>query len=303
MPQVPTDPRDGWMNGEQLLIPRQHLDASEVDAFLEFLFADVAQRPRPLRLREAAAVVRYLRLLTQFGVPSEVATRGELAIRQYRESVPDEDKKSLWSAAKVAEIIWGDLRDHGMISPSDRTTALRFLETHAESCAWFYAEGALRFVKEFDVPPESQNLVERFVRPPKLRSRGMSASGNDNPHLQDDLSERISAAYQALQRASVPKSRDRIAKALTSAGIQATRRRTEQQTEWGWQHVHERIKQYERTERKRIREVLQVKGPVLNADVLKALQPWRYRLADKWIMAYRSNRTHDEAGQPSAGQA
>lgn len=53
-----------WMSADQLPKPRQRkLKPEHVDAFLTFLFSDVARKPEELRLLEGARVARYLRAL------------------------------------------------------------------------------------------------------------------------------------------------------------------------------------------------------------------------------------------------
>jgi hypothetical protein len=56
---------------------------SEADRFLEFLFGDIALRPKPLRPLETAAVVRYLLSVAWMGVPTEVIAQGDSAIHAY----------------------------------------------------------------------------------------------------------------------------------------------------------------------------------------------------------------------------
>ena len=52
---------EGWILSSELpSVPRQTLRKDEVNAFLDFLFSDVAQKPAEIRLLEGAAVARYL---------------------------------------------------------------------------------------------------------------------------------------------------------------------------------------------------------------------------------------------------
>src|SRR5437868_10992458 len=58
--------------------------ADDVEAFLEFLFGNVALPPKEVTLRETASVVRYLRMVAQAGVPRYTCEQGPNAVRQYR---------------------------------------------------------------------------------------------------------------------------------------------------------------------------------------------------------------------------
>ena len=51
----------------------------------------------------------------------------------------------------------------------------------------------------------------------------MSAQGQGNPRLGDDVSERIYTAYHGLKRARVKKIRPRIAEALSQEGVSGGR--------------------------------------------------------------------------------
>src|ERR1035441_4488693 len=88
MSQSELSERKGWISAASLAIPRQHLHESEVEAFLEFLFGDIAERPEELTVREAASVVRYLSLLELRGVPSDVAHRSNKEIEEYLAAEP-----------------------------------------------------------------------------------------------------------------------------------------------------------------------------------------------------------------------
>ena len=55
----------GKINGDELKLPRQTLAVNEADAFLEFMFSDIARKPEPLLLQEGAAVAHYLLALSR----------------------------------------------------------------------------------------------------------------------------------------------------------------------------------------------------------------------------------------------
>ena len=78
---------------------------------------------------------------------------------------------------------------------------------------------------------------------PQMMSRRMAVSGEVNPHLLDDLSERIYAAYYALRANGISNARGRIAAVLNAKNLypkpQAKRK------PWDGDHVIERVRQYE----------------------------------------------------------
>jgi len=283
MPQTKFDPAHGWIRGDQLAaISRQHLEASEVDPFLAFLFGDIAERPGRLTLREAARVVRYLRLLALFGVPNEVGNGGQDEIAKYLVSQSDEERRSRLIAEKAAEIIWGAVWNFGSIAQSGKAGALQFLRTHSKAYLSIYGEPVLKFVEDFALPPG----MEDSFRPPNLHSRSMSVQGVGNPYLQNDLSERIYAAHHALSRENVEKSRARIAAALEVANV-APNRRKDPNVEWGDEDVNSRIKQYDTKLRKKLREGLEPRGEMTTQRFDGLLQNSREQLADKWISSWR----------------
>src|ERR1017187_1105668 len=272
MPQVPES--DGWIRSDQLTeVPHGRLKAPEVDAFLDFLFGDVARRPIPLHLRETAGVVRYLRLLACKGVPRGVANRGANALREYYESKDyQKDVRSRAAAENIAKVLWGDLSQWGQIKPCTKDQALRFVSRHSETYLASHPQlaPALKVLAELEVPPPAPHEPEPF-KPPSRMSRSLNAQGSSNPRLQDDLSERICAAFYALQRANLKKIRNRLADALDKAGVP---RRSD--STWACDVVNERIKEYRN-------------GQLLAEEHLKK---WQDQLVDKWITLFR--RQEDE---------
>ena len=58
---MPPSSEEAWIDSSELpRIPRQTLRKDEVNAFLDFLFSDVARKPAEIRLLKGAAVARYL---------------------------------------------------------------------------------------------------------------------------------------------------------------------------------------------------------------------------------------------------
>src|SRR5216684_8602688 len=124
MPQVPK-PRDGWIDARMLALPPQTLERSEVDAFLQWLFACIAKRPEPLLLRECAAVARYLRWLSWNGVPLTVLKRGKDPLKDYlAANRTEEERTARWNLQQTADIVWGTLLQYGEFEPSTRDVAL-----------------------------------------------------------------------------------------------------------------------------------------------------------------------------------
>ena len=76
----------GLMRASKLTVdplPEDRLEPTEVDGFLEFIFSEVARKPKELVLKEVSAVVRYLRRLVVQGLPKSVLAGGQEAIRKY----------------------------------------------------------------------------------------------------------------------------------------------------------------------------------------------------------------------------
>jgi len=299
MPQKQPDPAEGWISGEELAIPPQHLESVEVDAFLEFLFGDIAYRVGKLTLRESASVVRYLRILAWRGVPKQIASGGKEQVENYLSSRSDEERQRGRIAEKAAEIIWGELWNCGSISRCGKRKARQFLRTHARGYMHYYAEAVLEFVENFDLPP---NTDDPFSRGPGFRSRSRSIPGGGNPYLHDDLSERICAAHYALRREATEKSRWRIAQALKKAGVEPSRRRKSPEEGWAEENVNDRIKQFERQHRTNIRRLLKSeRQPVTKERVEEILERWRDGLADEWISSFRWKLVCEQDTQPSWG--
>ena len=101
----------------------------------------------------------------------------------------------------------------------------------------------------------------------------MSAQGAARHRIQNDLSERIFAAYYALPRAGIKKRSPKIAAALEAAKAGG-------RENWSWADVHDRLKVFERTERSLLRKHLVPK-------VAKQLARMKGQCADKWISSFK----------------
>lgn len=242
---------EGLIFSDQLpRVPRQDLLPGETDAFLEFLYSSVARRPRPLSLEQGAAVVRYLDALAWETEPGPV--------RQLLESLRD--------------VIWGTLRLFAPFDLSNKQEAVEFLEEHADTyLAGFDVATALKRVRDAAPPMRYAALF----RPPRLMSRIQSSTGLGDPHLREDLTERIYAAYHALRKAGVRNARGRVAEALNKQGL-STQARGGTLRKWGGDEVYERVKQCEAGWKKR------------NLGKRGTLRGWRDSVVNKWVYLFQS---------------
>ncbi len=287
MPQV----SEGWIHCSQLeKLPPQSLGASEVEGFLDFLFQDVARRPKALLPKQTFGVVRYLSLLAQRGVPSAVLRQGEEELRKYHRSPKRErDLRARPAVERIAKALWGDLFLWGRVQPCTRDQALRFLRRHSAT----YLAGnldlspALQIIKDFGLPPLPPNASQPF-QPPNFMSRRLAPQGKGNPRLPDDLSERIYAALRALKGANVEDAPQQIANALARSAV--PRRR--EGSEWNHDTVEERAKAYEDRQRKDLR-----KAPG-TAPLKERVREWRDGLVNKWIHRYRDSLGYPVLWEP-----
>ena len=193
------------------------LRADEADGFLDYLFRTVARRPARLKLKEAAAVARYLdSLALRVPVPGD---------RQYLES--------------LAKVIWGAVLQYGEIPTCEKKDAISFLNCHADTYLACCDPGrASQLVRDL-APPELT------LKQLPLKSSTMSVVGDRNPQQTDDLTERIYVGYHALREAKIRRAGPRVAAALNAAGIR-TRARGGTSRGWSAYEVGERVKQHER---------------------------------------------------------
>ncbi len=192
---MPPPDEEGWILSSELpRVPHQTLKQDEVDAFLDFLFSDVARKPTEIRLLEGAAVARYL-----------VALAWRLP--------PGDDRHLL---DRLGNMIWGTIFQVAPFQISKKQQAVRFLKRHAASyLSWFDVERALASVKDNPRPRRPEELF----RADRLRSGSLGVRGPVEARWQDDLTERICGAYYALRQAEVYDARGKIAQALNRHGM------------------------------------------------------------------------------------
>jgi hypothetical protein len=287
MPQVPESGR-----GDVEQPARVTLDTSEIDDFLRFVLFDIARRPKALKIRECIRVARYLDWLVKCGVPKEVLRSGPKAVEAHRrraQSAEERDKQ--WCAEEIADLLWGRVRRLDAHQAASNQEALSFLEVHADThFANPFIGRAIDLVQDFDVPAEELRPAAK----PNLTSRSRAGFGTD-PHLQDDLSERLFAADHALKRMGLRRTRKMIAAVLNEGKIQSSRRlkRDAAEQEWLPEEVHERVKAFEKRIKQRLSRV--PAGRSLNDLVREA----RDGMADKWIGEYKWARQVESMSKAS----
>ena len=73
IPPYAGEPENSWIRSDQLAkIPGQKLQPAEAEPFLNYLLSAIRRRPRPVSLREGAAVARYLKGLATETEPGDV---------------------------------------------------------------------------------------------------------------------------------------------------------------------------------------------------------------------------------------
>jgi hypothetical protein len=269
-----------------LALPPQTLERSEVDAFLQWLFACIAKRPESLLLKECAAVARYLQWLLSDGVPLTVLKRGKDAVKDYLfANKTEEERAAKWNLQQTTNIVWSTLLQYGEFKPSTRDVALRFLQRHSETYFTHpYLQPAIAFIKTHEVPPGS---AYRFRRP-NLMSRHLNAQGHRNPRVRDDLLERIYAAYYALPKAGMRNRSPKIAAALTAAKAGGR--------SWSWADVGDRVKAFERSQRSRL-----LKSGVQEKMMRAEIERIRQQKVDQWISSFKFARTVNSKQHHPAG--
>lgn len=236
---------------QQPRIPRQELKPPEADAFLDYLFSAIARRPKRLTLREGCAVARHLKALAWQARPGKM--------RRFLDY--------------LANVVWGMAFQYAPIETASKLATIEFLQKHRHTYlssidAAFRLEEVLQYIR--DAP-----LVSQSFDPPRLLGPSLSVHGGGNPHLADDLSERIYAGYYALRRARIHGARGRIAQALHRQGLRIRVRQSMVNT-WSGYEVYERVKQYE----ERRRNLAQRGRGEETAQ-------WRDAMVDRWILSYR----------------
>jgi hypothetical protein len=183
---------------------------------LDFLFSTIARKLPPIRLREGAAIARYLHSLAW-------------------DSARGPERKLLDA---LSHGVWGIVLQRADFETADRRQVVEFLEKNAHShLVQFDVVSAVKLIRSLPGPkPHSI--------PPVLSGPFHSETlGSHRSRLKDDLTERIAAAYWDLRYAKVPKASTLIAGALNRYGI-STRSR-ESDSRWCGYEVMERVKQYD----------------------------------------------------------
>ena len=212
------DPTKGWIHSDQLTLPRQVLSQEQIAPFLQFLFRGIARKPKQLKLKQTAGVARYLK-----------AVAAEAQGGTQRDNVN-----------RVAEVLWLTMLDSGQIKIAPKEEAIQFLKTHALTYfASFYVNTIVEFLQN---QPEPSRHTD-FFRPPKLMGARRTALGQGPARLQDDLTERIFAAYHALRRTGIRDARGRIATVLNELGYEPSVRSVTE-CKWGPSEVNERVRQF-----------------------------------------------------------
>jgi hypothetical protein len=186
MPPSNDASKEGWIHSDQLTLPRQTLSQEQIGPFLQYLFKEIARKPRRLKLKQTAGVARYLK-----------AVAAEAQGSTQREVVNH-----------LAEVLWLTMLDSGEIEIATKKEAIQFLKTHSLTyLASFDVNRVLEYLENLPAPSRHAE----FFRPPKLKGASRSASGQGPARLQNDLTERIYAAYHALRRTGIRDARGRIA--------------------------------------------------------------------------------------------
>lgn len=257
---------EGWIHSDQLVLPPQTLQLEEIERFLQYVFRTIARKPKLLKLKETAGVVRYLK-----------AAAVEAMVGLERHAVE-----------QLAELIWLITLDCGQIKMAPKEEVIQFLKEHANTYLASYDIAKLvEFVQNLKAP---SNDAE-FFQPPKLKGKDRSASGDGPAQLQDDLTERIYAAYHALRRTQIRDARGRIATVLNEMGY-VTGARSATECRWGPSEVIERVRQYED---RMVRQHGLSKADQTQKERLRNM------LVDGWIHLFHSSVTVG-SGRPKASQ-
>ena len=248
-----------WISSEELQIPPQNLAAEQADAFLDFMFSDLLRRAEPLSLQEGASVAHYLWAL------SRVLPEREDRVRLLRQI------QLLWRVLLCAP--WRQ---------SSKSAARRFLERHADTHLSSLDAEWLQSVLDTAPPVKAEEPAQ-----PQMMSKNMAVSGEVNPHLLDDLSERIYAAYCAFRQNGIPDARGRIAQALNSKGLRPKSQAGERP--WDGDSIIGRIRQFEK-------RLAKGNDP---SEIRAARSRERRQKADYWVFLFLSATTTGATAQPN----
>ena len=182
-------------------------------------------------------MVRYMLWMARQGVPTRVVKLGPEAVQEYQVGRrTDEEIRARQDVEHLAKGIWSDLLTLGQFETASTSKAQRFLRQHSSYWHDPWLASALRFFEDFELPTG--------VKPPFSQQRLVGKHRivhGANPYLENDLSERITAASYALKRAGLRRRHSLIAKALNQSPL--TRRSSDF---WGPEEVRDRVKAYEK---------------------------------------------------------
>ena len=276
MPQSTEPPDDAWIEIDPAKTPDEPLAPEEISAFLDWLFADVAQRPEPLRLLETARAVRLLRTLAAVGVPKALAKEEQAAVDAYRGDAAERARRERLN--RLGERLWSTLLQSGEITtgkPGETKLLLKRLRESYLAETPEEVDLALELIDELTIPEG----VEAFA-PPRLRSSTLSFQGPAQGRHTDDVSERIYAAYYVLQEAKRPRRALEIAEALKRYGIA---RKRSPQSDWIAGNVADLVKSHERS--LLTREAKKGPGAASRPELRK-------RAASRWKMLFGAARAY-----------
>ena len=240
-----TDP-DGWIHSSQLAFKPYKLPEEDIQPFLDSLLTDIATRPAKLRLRETAAVVRFLLFLASQGVPTKLLDSDKETVAQYRSEESVESREARSRLENLAGVIWSVLRQTGDLPTADRETALQFLERHRTTYLDPYdVTEAIDLIETLRLRPDAE---DPFV-PPHLISRTTTSTGQGNPYLGSDLTQKIYIAFHFLKRHKVKGADGVIVKKLNELRVKHERK----EEGWDYPDINDKVKQ----QRKRLREELE----------------------------------------------
>jgi len=254
-------PKDGWtlVKGGT---PEQTLGPSEAEPFLNWLFSDLSRKPQEMTLRETASVVRYLRWLGLHGIPKETIQQGPDAIKKYWHSTKSPEAiRARRNVEQMVQIVWRGLLATGQFAPANKKAAQAFFRRHSSTWDHPGMASAMEFLENFELPPGATSPFPKY----SSLTKTSAASGDGNPYLENDLSERIAAADGALRRVAIKQPYELIANALRESPLT---RALYRDVGWSSVEVRERVKGYKKQKRARTIE----------------------KLADKWILKYRSDK-------------
>ncbi len=255
-------PKHGWtvVTGG---IPEQTLAPSEVNSFVKWLFSDLSRKQEEMKLRETASAVRYLSWLGIHGIPKKIIQQGPEATTKYWHSTKSAKAiRTRKNVEQMVQIVWRGLLEMGRFPTANKKAAQAFFRRHASTWDHPGMASALEFLENFELMPGATSPFRKY---PSV-TKSSATSGDGNPYLENDLSERIAAADGALRRVAIKQPYQLIANTLKASDL--TRELYQDVGSWSSVEVRERVKGYKKQKR-----ALPIE-----------------KLAHKWILKYRSDQ-------------